>query len=622
MSFLKKLFGKELSTAEEYFSRAMEAYKSNKLEESVRDLEKAIELDPANQVYRNNLATFYGNLGNWKKAEAVWEELMNLSPDAQQIANYAATLSNMGYLAYQKGDFPEMIRLHERALSIDPNQPLALKDLGIYYQDNNRQYEKAISYLEQAVNTTTKPLGHSTSLKEYRAELKDRIATCYSAIGDYRSAIHYWEEALAEGSWDSSAKLAMEQEIVNARESLSKVSPNALQELEHTKQPSQENNNVTIFTFILWPNPGYHKLSQNQITMNDSQKEKMANSIRERVGIQSADVKVFAHSEWDAPIIKTTDQSEITQKYVAMQQGMKSILQKYGVPKSKLKALTKEVDGAPNPDWGFLTFWIVYKGILSSPSEQEDTHRKIEQLSSDSSLNKQSTERGISLSEISKERWKGLDVVVYGIPDYDRKGVCLGHAVGVGGMDLAEVLFEGEPTTKKYSPKFVELISSLPEKDNELPESIINEPITSQGENLMSNETTIAQYLKQLGAPATPFIDAQGATGLRFTTATYMGLQVSVQILNNQILMLQFGIGYPPKMNTEPLLRQLLMFNAMLIGVYFCILNDGGIMLRSSRTLEGLDFVEFKQSIDTICNAFMQNGIQVATMFQLSSQPQ
>ena len=139
----------------------------------------------------------------------------------------------------------------------------------------------------------------------------------------------------------------------------------------------------------------------------------------------------------------------------------------------------------------------------------------------------------------------------------------------------------------------------------------------------MPNEETIMQYLQQLGAPTTtPFHDVQGVVGVRSVVVTYMGLQVEIQVLNNQIIMAQFMIGYAPRMNAEQLLRQLLILNSLLIGVYFCVFGANNlIVLRSSRTLEGLDFVEFKQSLDMLCNAFMQNGRQVVQMFQVSQQP-
>ncbi|MCA9918329.1 MAG: hypothetical protein KC445_10275 [Anaerolineales bacterium] len=384
------------------------------------------------------------------------------------------------------------------------------------------------------------------------------------------------------------------------------------------QHPNPHSKNTTVFVFILWPNSGYHALGQNQTTMNEIQKEKMAKSILERVGLKSADVKVFAHAEWDAPIIKTINQSDVAQNYAAIQQGMKKVLKNYGVPDTELDLLTKEVDGAPNPDWGFLTFWIIYKGSGSGFLKRNKIIDK-KDLPNDSPKIGEIAGEYRPLSEIPKEHWKGLNVVVYGVPDYNRSGVCVGHTVKWD-IELVQVLFDGEPKPKEYSPKFVKTTGIQTKIKN--PDTFKTNLMFSQGETKMSSEGTISQYLQQIGAATTPFNNIPGANGVRSITATYMGLQAEIQILNEQILMLQFVIGYAPPMNAEPLLRQLMILNSMMVGVYFCVFQANNcIVLRSSRMLEGLDFVEFKQALDTICNAYMQNGVQMARIFQISPQP-
>ncbi|WP_420628187.1 hypothetical protein [Candidatus Leptofilum sp.] len=174
--------------------------------------------------------------------------------------------------------------------------------------------------------------------------------------------------------------------------------------------------------------------------------------------------------------------------------------------------------------------------------------------------------------------------------------------------------------SNKSLPGNVHLSNDTREKDLSTVQSSQETP--TQGEKAMSSEGTITQYLQQLGAPATPFVNLPGTTGLRSTTATYMGLQVELQIHNEQMLMFQFMIGYAPSMNAEAILRHLMVLNSMMIGVYFCIFSaNNAIVLRSSRMLTGLDFVEFKQSLDTICSAFMQNAVPAVQTFQISPQP-
>jgi hypothetical protein len=150
----------------------------------------------------------------------------------------------------------------------------------------------------------------------------------------------------------------------------------------------------------------------------------------------------------------------------------------------------------------------------------------------------------------------------------------------------------------------------------------IKAPVGTQGEKKMSSEETIAQFLQQLGAPATPFNNLSGTTGIRGTVATYMSLQVDIQVLQGNMLLAQFVIGYLPKTNAELILRQLMVLNSTMIGVYFCVFNaNNAIVLRTSRVIEGLDYVEFKQALDTLCLAFIQNARSVVQTFQIPQQP-
>lgn len=136
----------------------------------------------------------------------------------------------------------------------------------------------------------------------------------------------------------------------------------------------------------------------------------------------------------------------------------------------------------------------------------------------------------------------------------------------------------------------------------------------------MSSEETISQFLKSLGAPATPFNAL--SWGGRGTVATYMGLQVDIQIHQNSLLLAQLVVGYVPKMNVAPLLRHLLTLNSVTVGVYFCIIeNVNAIVLKTSRSIEGLDFVEFKQTLDVLCSIFLQHAQNLVQTFQIPLQP-
>jgi hypothetical protein len=137
----------------------------------------------------------------------------------------------------------------------------------------------------------------------------------------------------------------------------------------------------------------------------------------------------------------------------------------------------------------------------------------------------------------------------------------------------------------------------------------------------MSNEATISQYFQGLGIPAAPFSPMPGLNGVNGTIATHMGLQIDVQIHHGQLLLAQLVIGYVPQTNVAPLFRQLLVSNSMMIGVYFCLLDNNAILLRTSRNVEGLDQIELKMLLDNLCSNTFQHGLNVKNTFQLPALP-
>ena len=138
----------------------------------------------------------------------------------------------------------------------------------------------------------------------------------------------------------------------------------------------------------------------------------------------------------------------------------------------------------------------------------------------------------------------------------------------------------------------------------------------------MSNEDSIAQYMRSLGIPATPFADIIGLTGIRRSSATHVGLNMDIQIITDLMLIAQFCIGFLPKGKTvAPILRHMLSANATMIGAYYCIIGDDAIHLRAARKLEGITLPQFKTLIDDLCSLYWSNAQNVVQTFQIPLQP-
>jgi hypothetical protein len=136
----------------------------------------------------------------------------------------------------------------------------------------------------------------------------------------------------------------------------------------------------------------------------------------------------------------------------------------------------------------------------------------------------------------------------------------------------------------------------------------------------MSSEAAIPQYLQASGIPFTPYGPIAGAPGANGTVVTHMGFQVNLQVQNGQLLLAQLVVGFIPQTNVAPLLRQLLVINASMVGVYFCVVENA-VILRASRNLLGLDQEELKSLLDHICSYTVQYGVGVKNTFQLLDTP-
>lgn len=135
----------------------------------------------------------------------------------------------------------------------------------------------------------------------------------------------------------------------------------------------------------------------------------------------------------------------------------------------------------------------------------------------------------------------------------------------------------------------------------------------------MSSQEVISQLLKSSNIPATPF--ASWAQDVVASTVSHVGLNVSLQIHFENLLVAQLIIGYLPKVNVAPVLRHLLEQNSALIGLYYCVLNDKSICLRFSRRMEGLDALELKLLLDGLCSTYWQSAQKLPETFQLPLTP-
>ena len=118
--------------------------------------------------------------------------------------------------ALDASDVQEKVRLLKQALEICPTHQRSLKELGILLQDQCREYALAAEYLLRAADNAIEVL-NSEPILDFRMNLLDRAATCYTHVGRYADAVSLWERVLREGRWSPNAAGKIRYDLEAAR---------------------------------------------------------------------------------------------------------------------------------------------------------------------------------------------------------------------------------------------------------------------------------------------------------------------------------------------------------------------------------------------------------------------
>jgi tetratricopeptide (TPR) repeat protein len=123
------------------------------------------------------LADEYWHEGHHYKTMALMFVLMEYDPhDVENISGLAWLLD--GY-----GETARAIQVYQRGIRLNPNRYDLYYDLGFAYF-NKRQYERALPYLEKAVQFANAP-----------AFVWKTLAHCYERFERYQQSLQAWEKA-------------------------------------------------------------------------------------------------------------------------------------------------------------------------------------------------------------------------------------------------------------------------------------------------------------------------------------------------------------------------------------------------------------------------------------------
>ena len=128
------------SPAYEYFLRGNAYLDAGDFAEASRDYSSALELDPNNPVYHNNLGIALRYMERFADAIAEYDRAIDLDPE------YRDAYTNRGVAHADRGDLERGVRDFDRAVEIDPTFWFAISQRGLALWALGRREEAEADY--------------------------------------------------------------------------------------------------------------------------------------------------------------------------------------------------------------------------------------------------------------------------------------------------------------------------------------------------------------------------------------------------------------------------------------------------------------------------------------------
>ena len=126
--------------ANQYFLRGNAYLDTGEFAEASRDYSSALELDPGNAVYHNNLGIALRYMERFDEAISEYDRAIELDPE------YRDAYTNRGVAHADKGDLERAIRDFDQAVCIDPDFWFAISQRGLALWALGRRAEAESDY--------------------------------------------------------------------------------------------------------------------------------------------------------------------------------------------------------------------------------------------------------------------------------------------------------------------------------------------------------------------------------------------------------------------------------------------------------------------------------------------
>jgi tetratricopeptide (TPR) repeat protein len=175
---LRKASGADRDDAEISAAAITVFLESNRLEDAEREVRRALQQDEKNIGYLLTLSSIQDRRKQYKESEATLRTILSLDPDNPTAMN------NLGYFLTERNErLDEALSLIQRAVNIDPTNSSFLDSLGwVYFKQNQLQLAK--QYIEQA-------LGYD----KRNATLHDHLGDILHKMGNLDAARKQWQTA-------------------------------------------------------------------------------------------------------------------------------------------------------------------------------------------------------------------------------------------------------------------------------------------------------------------------------------------------------------------------------------------------------------------------------------------
>ena len=137
--------------ADGFENEAIAAYEQGDLERAAAKYRRAIDWQPANIVYRNNLGQIYEEMGKLDQAELTFH--LALLMDYQD----RRSLKGLGVVLQQQGKFADAMYYYLRFIELEPKDGDVCYNLCVVFYELG-QYDEAVTWSERAIEVTPSDL--------------------------------------------------------------------------------------------------------------------------------------------------------------------------------------------------------------------------------------------------------------------------------------------------------------------------------------------------------------------------------------------------------------------------------------------------------------------------------